>query len=260
MNSLKVLYSSSLLQMKQSISRSMFRFCVIVQPIMTAFIMFMVYKDRGYEDYVAYVMLGTAISSLWGTISFSSAGDIERERYMGALQVIFNSPASFRTIMLGKVLGNTVWGIVSMIISFVFVLLAFSVPLIIKHVFLFIVISIIGIISFIAVAMMLSALLAISRSTRVLMNIMEYPILILCGIMFPIEIIPVYIRWISYLLSPTYVVKLLRMCVFGIGDWSLFYNLIFALIGVTLIYIALFILGYKLIDTKARINATLEVH
>ncbi|WBW94895.1 ABC transporter permease [Oceanirhabdus sp. W0125-5] len=260
MNSFKVIASSSLLQMKQSISRSMFRFCVIVQPIMTAFIMFMVYKDRGYEDYVAYVMLGTAISSLWGTISYSSAGDIERERYMGALQVIFTAPARFRTIMLGKVLGNTVWGIVSMIISFVFVLLAFSVPLIIKHPVLFIIISLIGIISFIAVAMMLSAMLAISRSTRVLMNIMEYPILILCGIMFPIEIIPVYIRWISYLLSPTFVVKLLRMCVFGIEDWSLFYNLSLTLIVVTIVYIGISIIGYRMIDTKARINASLEVH
>jgi len=256
---LKVLWASAALQMRQSFGRSMFRFCMIFYPILWGFIMFMMYKEQDNSAFVSFVMLGTAISSLWGTISFSSAGDINRERYMGALEIIFNCPSKFIIIMFGKVLGNTVLGIISMVISFVFIIFAFQVDFIIKAPWLFILVSLISIVSFVAIAMMLSGLLTISRNTRALMNIMDYPILILCGVVFPIEMLPAWTRILSYALSPTYVLKLLRMCVFGIEDFSVFYMHLGGLAALTLLYTLFFLKFYKVIDVRARENATLGV-
>lgn len=252
-------YASVLLQMRQSFSRSMFRFCMIAYPILHGFLMYMLYKESSTVAVMSYVMLGTAVASLWGTISFSSAGDINRERFMGALEIIFNAPVSFITIMFGKVVGNTLLGLVSMGISIGFIHVAFNVPFELRHSGLFILVILVGTLSFVAVGMMLSGLLAISRSTRVLMNCIDYPIMILCGVAFPFEILPMWTRPFSYILSPTHFLFLARQCVSGIENMSLFYFHFTWMCGLTLLYGILAVWFYKVIDTHARKHATLGV-
>lgn len=256
---LRVIYSSCLLQMKQSFSRSMFRFCIIIYPILFAWTMYLIYKGQDNHMLVSYVMLGTAVAAMWGSISFSSAGDIDRERFMGALEVIFCCPAKFSTIMMGKVIGNTILGFFSMVLSFVFVIIFLKVRFAIAHPVYFFLSVVFGMISFVMVAMLLSALLAISRSTRVLMNIMEYPVLIFCGTVFPIDILPLWTRPFSFSLSPTYVLKLCRESIEGISDYGAFYTYFSGLAVVTLIYYVLYKWFYTVIDIKARKEATLEV-
>jgi len=88
---------------------------------------------------------------------------------------------------------------------------------------------------------------------------MDYPILILCGIAFPISVLPTWTLPLSYILSPTHFLALARMCVVGISDWSLFNHHMAWLVGLTLVYTGLFIRFYKVIDIKARKDATLGV-
>ncbi len=245
--------------MKQSFSRSMFRFCIIAYPILFSWTLYLIYKGQDTSEFISYVMLGTAVTSMWGSISFSSAGDIDRERFMGALQVIFSSPAKFSIIMFGKVIGNTILGFCSMVLSFAFVMVFFKVKLIVANPFYFALSIALGIVSFAFIAMMLSGLLAISRNTRVLMNCLDYPIFIFCGTVFPIDVLPIWTRPISYILSPTYVLKLARMSIVGISDYYNFYTHLISLIALTLVYLLLFIWLYRVIDIKAREEATLEV-
>ncbi|MGH4123410.1 MAG: ABC transporter permease [Clostridium sp.] len=258
-NTLKVVFSSCLLQMKQSFSRSMFKFCIIAYPILFSWTLYLIYKGQSNDMFVSYVILGTAVTSMWTSISFSSAGDIDRERFMGALQVIFSSPAKFSTIMFGKVIGNTILGVFSMILSFAFVILFFGVKFSITNPFYFSLSMILGVISFTFIAMMLSGLLAISRNTRVLMNCLDYPIFLFCGTVFPIEVLPIWTRPISYILTPTYVLKLCRMCISGITNFREFYIYLLGLIVITIVYFILYKWFYNIIDVKARKEATLEV-
>lgn len=257
---LKAIKSSCYLQMKQSFSRPMFQFCILVYPVLFGWILYMMYQDSSQAELIGYVMIGTAIGSLWGSISFSSAGDIERERFMGTLEIIFNTPTKFIAIMVGKVIGNTVLGVCSMIVSFVFIMAAFKVPLIINNPLLFAISAAISIFSYIAIAMFMSACFTLSRNARALMNCMEYPVYILCGIVFPIEILPVWTRPLSYILSPTYTVKLLRMTMLGIENYNEYYILLGILFMITTIYSLLAISFYRFIDKRTRVLATLGVH
>lgn len=259
LSDVKVVLASCRLQMKQSFSRSMFKFCILAYPILAAITFYLIYAGQNDQTLISYVFLGTAITSMWSSISFSSAGDIDRERFMGALEVIFCSPTRFRMIMLGKVIGNTLLGIASMFISFLMVTLLFQVPFTLIHPLLFIVSMFVGIISFIFIAMLLSGLLAISRNTRVLMNCIDYPVFILCGTVFPIEVLPEWVRPLSYLLSPTYVLELARMSINGITDIRLFYDHMLGLGILTILYLLAYLKFYEIIDVKARKEATLEV-
>lgn len=258
-SNLRVVISSCKLQMKQSFSRSMFKFCILAYPILAAITFYFIYVGKNDESIISYVFLGTAITSMWTSISFSSAGDIDRERFMGALEVIFSAPAKFRVIMLGKVIGNTILGVFSMLISFLVVKLLFHAEFVIVHPVLFLLSMLIGIVSFVFIALMLSGLLAISRNTRVLMNCIDYPVFILCGTFFPIEVLPIWIRPLSYILSPTYVLKLTRMCLSGIKDYRAFYSYMLALVAISILYLIGYLWFYQVIDIKARKEATLEV-
>lgn len=255
----RTIWKSCTIQMNQSFSRATFRFCVVVQPIIYAIIVYMMFRNSGIENFTAYVILGTGILTLWSTICFSSAGDIERERYMGTLQVISAVPTSFKTIILGKVLGNTLLGLSSMVITFTFVWLVFKEGLTITHPFYFLLALFIAILSFMAISMLLAAVFTLSRNSRALMNCLEYPVFILCGVLFPIEVLPIWVRPLSYILSPTWAVKLLRGSSLGISDWRVFYTELSMLLLITITYSLAAYFLFDKIDSETRIHATLEV-
>jgi len=99
-----VLLSTMLLQMKQSYARNMFRFCLIANPILNTILLYEMFKNSGQENFTSYVILGSGLMAVWGCICFSSAGDINRERSMGTLRILFVAPVKFSSIILGKIL------------------------------------------------------------------------------------------------------------------------------------------------------------
>ncbi|WDV47208.1 ABC transporter permease [Clostridiaceae bacterium M8S5] len=259
-NTLITIFDTCKLQMKHSVVRPTYRYCLIFQPIIYTFIMYMMFKVSGQRNFVSFVVLGTGIMTLWSCICFSSAGDIQRERFMGTLQVIYATPTNFKIIMFGKILGNTILGLVPFGLSFVVVKVFFNGDVYIESPLAFIIAGVLTIVSFISISLLLAAIFTLSRSSRILMNCLEYPIYILCGILFPINILPKHIHPLSYILSPTWAVKMLRMSLTEINDWSSFYKSIVVLTIITIIYFVASNFLFDVIDKKTRKNGTLEVY
>lgn len=259
MHNLKIIFSTFKLQMSQSFSRATFRFCIIVQPLIYTFILYMMYKGSSRSNYMNYVIMGSGLTSLWSSVCFSSAGDIERERYMGTLENLFCSPSKFTSIVLGKVLGNTFLGLSGMLLSVLFTKIFFGGSLQIKHGFLFFICFLLMLFSFVCIAMVISPIFTLSRNARALMNCMENPVFILCGFVFPVSYLPVFIRPLSYILSPTWAILILRECASGITDFHKFYYSIFILCIICAVYIVISKILFMKIDKYTRIKATLEV-
>ncbi len=255
----RVVFSTFKLHLSQSFARATFRFCIIVQPLIYTFIFYMVYRESPYANYVNYVILGSGLTSLWSSICFSSAGDIERERYMGTLENLVSSPSKFTTIVLGKVLANTFLGLSGMILSLLFTRVFFNGSLYIEHGFLFTISFILMIFSFISMALLIAPIFTLSKNARALMNCMEYPIFILCGFVFPIDILPSFIKPLSYILSPTWAVKILRESSLGIDDFSIFYKKMLILFLISIVNIIVSKILFLTIDKRTRIEATLGV-
>ncbi len=259
MLNLKVILSTFKLHLSQSFSRVTFRFCIIVQPLIYTFIFYMMYKDSSYANYANYIILGSGLTSLWSSICFSSAGDIERERYMGTLENLVSSPSKFTTIVLGKVLANTLLGLTGMALSLIFTRVFFNGSLHIEHGFLFFISFILMIFSFVCIALVIAPIFTLSKNARALMNCLEYPIFILCGFVFPITLLPRFIRPLSYILSPTWTVKILRESSLGIDNFSIFYREMFILFCISMVYLIISKVLFSRIDKRTRIKATLGV-
>ncbi len=114
-------------------------------------------------------------------------------------------------------------------------------------------------VSLVAIAYLFAALFTLSRNARVLMNFMEYPVYILCGMLFPLEELPKVLSPLSALLAPAWAVKILRLAVFGAPDQK-FLVPVAGLLILTLAYSVLAVLMFRVIDRKCRVDATLEVY
>ncbi|MCI5997023.1 MAG: ABC transporter permease [Peptoniphilaceae bacterium] len=252
----RAMISSAKIQYYSSMGRSMFKFCVIVQPILMGLFLGMIYMNSSDLDFTTYALIGSGISTFWSSICFSSASDIQRERWYGTLENIYVAPIGFTWIIFGKIIGNSIAGVLSILISFTTVFIVYGRPLVVEYPFYFIMSILMLIMCFMVVGFFMASFFTLSRNSRILMNFLEYPIFILCGFLFPIDLLPEYLQWFSYILAPTWAMKCIRFSVTGKGSiWSLV--ILVAITG------ALFLLAqlvYKEIDKKCRIDATLGVY
>ena len=134
---MKNIISNAKLQIKNSISRPMFRFCIFFGPICNAFLLAMMYSLKNSDTFSLYVLVGTSMSTFWSSICFSSASDIAREKWMGTLPILFTAPTGFKKIMVGRIIGNTFWALVGCAISFITIELFFSSHLKIRNMIFF---------------------------------------------------------------------------------------------------------------------------
>lgn len=254
-----VLLSTMMLQMKQSFVRPMFKFCLIANPILNTILLYEMFRNSGQESFASYVILGSGLMAIWGCICFSSAGDIERERHSGTLALIFAAPASFPSIILGKILGNTVLSLVSLVLSMITALVVYRAPISLVSPGYFFVALVGMVASFVVISSVIASLLTLSRRTSLYMNCIEIPFILLCGMAFPVEILPARLQSISRCLAPTWAVELLRMAVNGITDAAAFWKgfAILTVLSAVLAVISAWL--YRVIDRAVRINASLEV-
>ncbi|MGL5592709.1 MAG: ABC transporter permease, partial [Cetobacterium sp.] len=190
------------MQLKNTFSRDIFKFILFIHPIINALIIYMIYKDSSEKSYIEYAFLGTGLLSFWSAILFSSASDIERERNEGTLAIIFISPTNFFLLIFSKLIGNIILGLIPIIISsgILFILrpIYFS-----MNIFEFLINFILAILNLTLLSVIFSFSFAISKNTRLLMNNLEYPLYIVSGLVFPIEILPIFLQKIAKM-TPLY--------------------------------------------------------
>lgn len=180
------LVSGIRLQLKNSLARATFQFVILLQPFFTGIMAYMIFARSGRSDFLSYVFLGTGLTTMWSAIVFSSAGDIERERWMGNLELLMMSPMDFWYIMLAKVIGNTVLGLLSFALSILYIALFFRVPVQVAHVGPFLIGLLGTLFAFSMLAQCMAGIFTLSRNAAGLMNGLEYPIYLICGLMFPL--------------------------------------------------------------------------
>jgi len=236
----------------------MFRFCLIVNPIANTVLIYEMFRNSGQDNFGTYVILGAGLMGLWSCICFSSAGDINRERWSGTLSMIFAAPAGFQLILFGKILGNTLLSLLTLLLSYITARLLYGVNLSVAYPFYTVFALILAVICFIVFSTLIAYLLTLSRKTQLYMNLIEIPIILVCGFVFPVDILPFWVQPLSNILPPTWAVKLLRLSI----NWtsaSDFWNTFGIFILVTALYGVASILLYQVIDKQIRKSATLEV-
>lgn len=180
-----------------------------------------------------------AMAALFGTTSMEAIV-ITFEKRVGALERLQLAPINSASIILGKLLGGTVFGL---IISSVMTLITVTfLGASISNLPMFMIILLLTNI----VNSSLGALVAVSVQevfeAQTLSNYFRFPMIFLCGVFLPLKEMPLVLRYIGRLLPLTYSVELFRGLML---DQSLFFSDIAMLIGFSLLLPYLSIFQFK---------------
>jgi len=153
-----------------------------------------------------------AMAALFGTTSMEAIV-ITFEKRVGALERLIMAPVSLATILVGKVLGGAVFGLVIAGVMTLISLLFLNAG--VTHPILFIAVLILTVLTHSA----LGALVAVSVKevfeAQTLSNYFRFPMVFLCGVFLPVEAMPVPIQVIAHLLPLTYSVDAFRQVLIG---------------------------------------------
>jgi ABC-2 type transport system permease protein len=142
---------------------------------------------------------------------------LARERESGTLAGILMSPISRTSIIFGKTVSHTVRNLFQGGITIAMAILLFGVT-IRGNPFLIAFILIIGTLSFLGMGIVATAITREQESAQLILGLLQFPMMFLSGVLFPVEQMPSFLQTISKVLPLTYAVDALRkVMILGAG-------------------------------------------
>jgi len=184
--------------------------------------MFFIRSGSGLESIPALLPGVVALSILFGSTSVLAV-TVTFEKKNRSFERLLLAPISFELLMLAKTSGAILFGVLN---AFVPVLMASFVadfPPIDWRAF----VPAVVLLSTASTFLGLFIAVAVSEvfEAQTFSNFFRFPMIFLCGLFFPIERLPVFLRPLSYALPPTYGVDMLRGAVGGVHAMPYLLNL-----------------------------------
>jgi ABC-2 type transport system permease protein len=142
---------------------------------------------------------------------------LARERETGTLAGILMSPISRISIIFGKTISYSIRNLVQGAITLTIAIVIFGIT-IRGNPFLIASILIIGTISFLGLGIVATSIAKEQESAQLVLGLLQFPMMFLSGVLFPIETMPPILQTISKVLPLTYAVDALRkVMILGAG-------------------------------------------
>ncbi len=166
----------------------------------------------GKPNYFQFVAPGVMSMIIIFAVLMGVAASIAREREDGTIDGIMVAPISRLTIILGKAFSQTVRGFMQAAIVLGLAMLLFGV--VIHGSFILVVfLLMLGVFSFVGLGVLISSLGERQETATTIMATIQFPMLFLSGVFFPVQQMPQAIQVISKFVPLTYMVQALRKVV-----------------------------------------------
>jgi len=172
-----------------------------------------------------FVALTVVTGSLIGV-----ATSISKEKEQGTMDGLLVAPVSHISIIAGKVIAQTVRGMIQGSITLVLSILIFGVTIYGSPIVM-VIVMFLGTASFVGVGIVLSTVAPDQETANVMASLLQFPMMFLCGIMFPIEQLPSWMQIIGKALPLYYAADALRKVIILNASMNLIMPDILILIG-----------------------------
>ncbi|WP_376791649.1 ABC transporter permease [Thermoflexus sp.] len=245
----------------------------VVKPIASVLILILMYKVVAQADFnhplFAYLYLGNAFYIYVGAVltGISQVLVIDREEY-GVLKYFYIAPIPPEAYLVGRGVARMATGTIAVAITLLFGLLVFRLPLQISGAggLLFLIAMVLGMLAMIGLGVGLAgATLLAARHVWVIGEAVAGALYLFCGAVFPLEILPPFLRPLGYVLPLTYWLESIRRALLGpsavrfptFAGWSEA-QLLLVLGGMTMLSLALGFGLYRLAERKARQQGAID--
>jgi ABC-2 type transport system permease protein len=155
--------------------------------------------------FVGYAMYMWLSSLLWGP-----GAALRREQLQGSLEAVFVTPVSRIVPLFGPPLTNVLWVFMNMVVMGVGVWLLFGVALPLQGVLLSLAITLVGVPAMYAMASLFGAAVLRFGEVGPAVQFVRGSLSLLCGITFPLVMLPAWALATATVMPPTYIVDALR--------------------------------------------------
>lgn len=146
---------------------------------------------------LVYSVIGGGIMGMWSGLVFSSTYDIRTDRREGILELIIGSPTSLRRVEGIRTFTNIAASLVSLAAALLVAFVVFEYPLTNIPVLAIVISLLIILFGLWCMGVFLANFLVWSRLSGSFVDYLEMPIAVLCGFMYPISVMPVWMQSVS---------------------------------------------------------------
>ena len=255
MSALRAFTGTARVHIRNTIVRPMFQVVVVVQPIVTATVAWYVYRGADVADAATFTVLGSGLAGTWSAITFSSAGDINRERFYGTLEPSFAVPTPVWLLSSARAAAAMILSVSALLVGVAYSMVVLRVDFTFPSspsFWLGLVLFYLGTNTF---ALTLANVFLLSRRTRIRQNFLEWPLLLVTGILFPIAAVPMWAQVIGSILPMRWAAEAIQLTVRGEASAPELWLALLTTIG----FYGLALLLFPVIERRVRWTATLDL-
>jgi ABC-type polysaccharide/polyol phosphate export permease len=253
---LRIVWVGLGLRVKEFTVSPWFILMAILQPVIFASIAFYLFKAGGQAGTLLYAALGAGMMGIWSSTLFGSGGALQWNRWQGTLELLVGSPPPFIFVLLPLTLATSITGAYALVATLAWGRVFFGVPLHFAHPLAFVIAVPAAVFALGLMGLLMASSFVLYRHANALSNLLEYPVWVATGLLFPIALLPGVVRPISWLLAPSWGIAAIRHAATGHGAvW--FPIAMCAAIGVAYFVLAAFFL--RIFERAARARATLSL-
>ena len=187
----------------------------VIWPLFFATTAFFMYRASGDGTTLVYAGLGASVMGVWSSISVAASSALQRERWLGTLELLVGAPVHFSLILLPITIAMSTSGVYSMAATLLWGRFAFGIDPGLEHPVYFVLAVPTTIVSIGMVGFLLAVSVVRYRTAWALGNAFEYPVWLVCGFLVPISLFPAWVKPISWALPPTWGVRAIRESALG---------------------------------------------
>lgn len=161
----------------------------------------------------AYAIWGLVIFLFMSNLMWSVANFVRREQMNGTLEQLYLSSSSPQIVLLGGAIGQIIVGFIGNIIVVVGFSFFMNIPT--HNLLLGFWILLVTLSMFLGLSLLFGAIILRMKRAQVVLNLVQFVFMFVCGIFFPFSILPPSIQIISKLIPVSYAVDLFRNTLIG---------------------------------------------
>jgi ABC-2 type transport system permease protein len=233
----------------------------IIAPFIFTLVAFFLFQGEASSgSFLLYLVLGSGLMGMWGTTIYASANSIGFDRWNGTMESTLAAPIPLSWIALGRVLFNTLQGVLNAVFILVIGLVWFRVGFGLVDPPAFFLAAVVTFLSLSSFGLLMTTILLLSRKGGFITNSMEIPVYIATGTMFPVILLPVVYLPFAFMLAPTWGIDAIRIAALPgyVGLPTTYWEDMIIMIAETLAYVALAFFLFKRVEAYAKRMGTLE--
>ena len=252
----RIVWVGLVLRVREFSTSRFFLLMALIQPVIFATIAFYLFQAGGRPGTLLYAALGAGMMGIWSSTLFGSGGALQWNRWQGTLELLVGSPPPFIVVLLPLTLATSVTGAYAIVATLLWGRLFFGVPLHFAHPLAFVLAVPAAVFALGLMGLLMASSFVLYRHANALSNLLEYPVWVATGLLFPIALLPGWVAPISWILAPTWGIEAIRHA--ALGDGKVWFPMAMcAVLGVFYFVAAAYFL--RTFERLARARATLSL-